>query len=90
LTISDVIFDALQQADPRWIQDSALTPGSDGAYGYNFAWMVPASLLAYTNTFDVQDNPVTHRIRADVKFTPVTGEPFVVPFEFPAVPVFTS
>src|SRR6516164_9140458 len=41
LVIATVVFNSLQQLDPRWTQDTAALPGSDGLYGYNFAWQVP-------------------------------------------------
>lgn len=77
LTIASVVFDSLQQTDPRWTRDSADEPGEDGAWGYNFLATMAASLFA-----DGGD-----RIQVDVKFTPASGEAFIVPFSF--VPVTT-
>lgn len=83
LTIADVIFDTLQTTalDPSWTEDST---------GYNFRYIMPASDLAWTAGVDFQGNPAPHTFQADVKFTPATGEPFIVPFIFPAVPRFVA
>lgn len=48
------------------------------AKGYNFLWTAPALALSIAG----------QRARADVKFTPVSGEVFVVPFEYNLVPVY--
>lgn len=72
LTVASVVFNSLIQQDPRW--EAA---GGDAA-GYNFLWEIPALALSMPG----------NRMRADVKFAPVTGEQFVVPFEGQLVPVF--
>lgn len=77
LTVSSTVFDNLQQSDPRWTRDSADYPGSDGAWGYNFACVIPAALLP---------NPVRYQI--DVVVTPVSGEPFRVVWSFTPVQVY--
>lgn len=80
LTIADVVFDDLQQNDPRWTKDAADLPGSDGRWGYNFLATLPASL--FTAGGD--------RIQVDIKITPVSGEPFVQPFQFTPRTVYIS
>lgn len=71
LAIALVIFDQLQQSDPRWTRDSAGSPGADSLWGYNFSATLPASLFTSSN-----------RQRVDVVFTPLSGEPFRQPFEW--------
>lgn len=71
LTISTVIFDSLQQSDPRWMLDSAGAPGPDGLWGYNFLATLPASLFTSSN-----------RQHVDVRFVPLVGEVFYGQFEW--------
>jgi hypothetical protein len=78
LTISQVIFDSLQQNSGIWTKDSALFPGSDGRWGYNFAFTVPVTALA---------NP-GDRMQVDVAFTPVTGPPFRIPYIWNSLKVY--
>ena len=88
LTISSVVFDSLQQADPRWTKDSASSVGEDGRYGYNFLATLPATLFT---AFDVDadtEEVTTHRYQVDVTFTPASGQPFRQAFQFPAVPTW--
>jgi len=91
LTVASVVYDDLQQSDFRWNQDSAATPGLDGAYGYNFLATIPASHFAQ---LDVRaESPFTvmsHRYRVDVLFTPTSGQAWIVPFEFTALATWTS
>lgn len=75
-----VIFDTLQLS-PLWTQDST---------GYNFKTVVMASFMSFTPTTDARGNPVTRRWQVDVKFAPVTGEPFVVVFQVDLVPAFIA
>jgi len=77
LTISTVIFDSLQQSDPRWTRDSAASPGADGLYGYNFRATLGASLFLSSN-----------RQHVDVVFTPLIGEAFRVSFEWTPLVVY--
>lgn len=72
LTISSVVFNSLQQADPRWTADSESEPGPDGEWGYNFAATLPAT--AFT------EDGATYQV--DVVFTPVTGQPWRCVFRF--------
>jgi len=93
LTISSVIFDSLQQSDPRWDKDDADNLGSDGSHGYNFRATIPASNFT---AVDVDSDPVppapdrvtAHRFQCDVKFTPASGEAFFQPFSFTGIPVY--
>lgn len=86
--IASSVFDALQQSDPRWTKDSAAYPGPDGAWGYNFAQVLPAALLPITALVPGQPPPAPHRVQVDVTFTPVSGQPVRVVFAFTPVPVF--
>ena len=79
LTITSVVFDSLQQSDPRWTRDSVGSPGPDGLWGYNFLATLPASLFANTNM---------NRQHIDVKFTPVTGEVFYGQWEWSPLPTY--
>lgn len=87
-TISSTVFDALQQADPRWTVDSAMNPGPDGAWGYNFAAVVPAADFPATALTPDAVLAAPHRYQCDVTFTPVSGEQFRVPFRWTPVPVW--
>ena len=77
LTISSVIFDQLQQSDPRWSRDSAASPGPDGLWGYNFLATLASTLFTSTN-----------RQHVDVVFTPLTGQPFRQPFEWTPIATY--
>lgn len=76
--VAAVVFDALQVQDGSWTKDSADSPGPDGAWGYNFRGIIPAA--NFTASGD--------RFQVDVAFTPATGEPFRVPFQFATVKVY--
>jgi len=78
-TIASTVFDALQQ-DALWTQDSATNPGTDGLWGYNFKFVVPAA--AFANSGD--------KFQVDGKFTPLSGENFVVTYTIPTLKVYTS
>ena len=81
--VASVVFDALQQADPRWTRDSAAVPGPDGRWGYNFLATLPAGLFAISPAPTVgllAATPV--RYQADVAFTPAAGEPFRQVFQW--------
>lgn len=90
LTVASVVFDSLQQADPRWSRDSAAYPGGDSTHGFNFLATIPAShfddVTVDSSTYDV----TSHRYRVDVKFTPTSGEAFIIPFEFTALATWTA
>lgn len=89
LTPSAVVFDALQQADPRWTRDSAAQLGSDGAYGYNFAATIAAADFGTSTLQPPGLNAATPaKYQIDVVFTPVSGQPFRVSFQVTALPVF--
>lgn len=86
LTIAQVVYDDLRQSDPRWTRDSAYHPGPDRAWGYNFLATLPAGLF---DDYDSDTGVVTHHeYQVDVKFTPVTGQPLVVPFRFRPVTTY--
>lgn len=70
LTVADVVFNDLQQTDPRWKWDDENNPGADGLWGYNFQAVIPGS--NFVNGGD------TYQV--DVVFTPTSGNPFRVPF----------
>lgn len=93
LTIGSVVFDALQQSDPRWTVDSVDRPGSDGSYGYNFLAVIPAStfpLGVFATPLPGMPiaPPAPAKFQVDVVMTPTTGEPFRMPFQFPVLPVY--
>lgn len=90
-TISDVIFDDLQQDDQLWHQDTAIRPGPDESYGYNFKATLSAGSfddhdVATTSPYEV----TRHRFQVDVKFTPTSGQPFVQSWEITSIPVYVS
>lgn len=88
LTPASVLFDALQQNDPRWTVDSAQQPGSDGTFGYNFLATLPASTFASSPLgVALTPGPVS-RYQIDVLFTPVSGEAFYAVFQATAIPVY--
>lgn len=80
LTIADVVYDSLQTG-AGWTEDSS---------GYNFRYTIPASDISWTPSLDSAGNPIAHQFQADVRFTPASGEPFVVPFYFWAIPTWVS
>jgi hypothetical protein len=79
LTVSSVVYDALQTGEGWSDVDST---------GYNFKYVVPATEFAHDP--DDDEAPIVHRYQVDVLFTPASGEPFVVPFQFNAYPVWVS
>jgi hypothetical protein len=90
-TISECVYDSLQQNDPRWTADSAASPGADGAHGLNFAATLPASLFALATLAapSVLAGPARARtVQCDVVFTPVTGEPWRVTFVWQTLPTY--
>ena len=89
LTISQVIFDSLQQSDPRWTLDSASQMGNDGSYGYNFAATLDSSAFATTTLAAPALTPQPANVyRIDLVFTPVTGSAFRVSWQAPAIPLY--
>lgn len=88
VTISTSVYDALQQDDPGWTKDNAylaaagLTP--DGAWGFNFAFTLPASLNPYT----VSSDGTAHRLHVDIIFTPVSGDAYRQQWEWTPERVF--
>lgn len=80
LTIPSVIYDSLQQQDGLWVKDGPGNLGPDGSWGYNFKTVIPASNFTVAASGD--------RYRVDVKFTPTSGEPFRLPFEFTTIQVY--
>lgn len=79
LVIASVIFDSLQTGE-GWSE-------VDGT-GYNFATVIPASEFAQDPNAD--PSVIDHRFQVDVLFTPASGQPFVVPFQFTAKPTWIS
>lgn len=77
LTVASVVFNTLVQNDPRWDIDSQYSPGADNQWGYNFLFTLPASALAKPDKYQL-----------DVRFVPVSGEPFTVPFALTALQVY--
>lgn len=71
LSIAATVFNNLQQSDPRWTMDSQANPGTDGLWGYNFSFTLPASAL-----------PNSVRYQVDVMFLTVTGGQFIVSWSF--------
>ena len=80
LVVASVVFNSLQQDDPRYTQDNECNPGPDGEWGYNFMTVIPASAFAISVLDSTADDPVPepHDYQIDVVFTPVSGEPFRV------------
>ena len=81
LTIASAWFDSLQW-DLTWQRDGPNNPAppppfGDGAYGFNFAVVMPAANFQ-----------AAHRFRVDVKVVPVAGEQFIIPFEFNAIATY--
>ncbi len=90
-TIASVVFDSLQQNDPRWQVDSATEPGSDGSHGFNFLAVLPATLFALTVL--AEPGVLTGfapgvQVQADVTFTPVSGQPWRISWRWRATPVY--
>ena len=78
------VFDALVLTDPRWTVDNAAAPGADGAYGYNFLAVLPATLFALTAIVAPTSplvRPQYRQIQADVAFT-LASEPFRVTWQW--------
>ena len=90
-TVASCVYDALQQDDPRWSADSAIHPGADGSWGYNFAGelaatLFPATALAAPGALAGPAAP--QRLQADVAFTPVLGQPLRVIWSWQQLPVY--
>ncbi len=79
LVVADCIFDALQTGEGWSEVDST---------GYNFSCVIPAT--EFGDDPDSDPTPITLRYQVDVLFTPASGQPFVVPFQFSAVPTQIS
>ncbi len=79
---AEAILEALVQDDRRWDQDSAAAPNpEDESWGYNFLAVIPA--VTFPASVPAPPNVLAGRtsgplLQADVTFTPVTGEPFVL------------
>ena len=80
LTIASVVFDTLQTGN-GWDQD---------ATGYNFRAILPASAFAWTPEVDAAANPKPHRFQVEVRFTPSSGEQFVIVFGLFVHPTWIS
>jgi hypothetical protein len=78
LTVTQVVFNNLQQSDPRWTRDSSDTPGPDGQWGYNFAFALPAAALPSGGV----------RYQIDAVFVPISGESFRVSWSVVPVTVY--
>ena len=89
LAVASVVYNSLQQSDPRWDVDDAAHPGKDVAWGWNFGFSIPAAHFA---TFDVESTSpfkeTPHRYRVTVEFFPVTGAVFRQNFEGMALPTW--
>lgn len=79
-TVSDTVFDALQQSDPRWTRDGEGNPGSDGSWGYNWAGVVPAVTFEAAAMTSAGIAACPPRYQIDVAFTPASGQPFRVSY----------
>lgn len=91
LTISACIFDNLQQFDPRWDRDSQSRPGPDGAHGFNFCAVIPATnFTGYTVGSDAPYVVTSHIFQIDVCFTPTSGQKFYQSWRFSSLPVYGS
>lgn len=90
LTISSVVFDSLQQASDRWTISSADTPHQkDKSYGYNFLAEFAASLFTDFDVGAASPYDVTpHVFEIDIKFTPASGQPFVLAAKFTPIPTY--
>lgn len=82
LTVSAVIFDDLVQTDDLWTKDGPGNLGTDGRWGYSFKHVIPAS------TFTIASSG--HRCRAQVLFTPTSGQQFRADYEFDTLKVFSA
>jgi len=90
LTVSDVIFDDLQQDDWRWRRDSKLKPGEDSQHGYNFRATLAAGNFDDHDVDSTSKEVTRHEFQVDVKFTPASGEPFVQTWRLTSIPVYVS
>lgn len=79
-TVASVIFDSLQQTDNAWTVDDADNLGEDGRWSYNYKWTLAGTVVTVALS--------GHRFQIDVRFTPVTGEPFTIPFIFKSTKTF--
>lgn len=90
LTVSSVVFNALQQSDQRWTADSQYAPGTDRRWGYNFLATLPAASFAdlfavdSASPFDV----TPYKVQVSVVFTPASGQPFRQVFQFTPIPTW--
>jgi hypothetical protein len=83
LVVGMVVFPNLIQTDPRWIWDSAARPGPDGAWGYNFLYVLAASLFPLPTLQPGSQFVQPDQLQADIVMTPnnpaVNGNPFHLP-----------
>lgn len=79
-TVSASVFDNLQQADLAWTKDDVDNKGSDGRYGYNFKATVAATIVTIALS--------GHTFQVDVRFTPASGQPFIVAFRVATLKIF--
>ena len=87
--VASVIFDSLQQADPRWTADSRQAPGPTGDWGYNFLATLPAALFpAESLPAGFNSGPGPHPYQVDVRFTPSAGEVFTIVYLLSVYPTF--
>ncbi len=81
--VASVIFNSLQQADTRWVRDSATQLGVDKAWGYNFLAVIPASAYAGPALIAMANAYLPDVLQADVTITPTTGNPFkLAPYQW--------
>ncbi len=93
LTISQVVYNALQQSDPSWTQDSATQPGPDGLWGYNFAALLPASNFTAFDVTSATAAPtpnlvIPHKFQASITLNPVSGQPLVLVYASTPIPTW--
>lgn len=90
--VASLVYDNLQQGDPRWSIDSANNPGEDGRHGWNFLLLLAASLFTAALTFTVESaapfRVTRYELQVSVVFTPATGQKFHVPYPFAAFPTW--
>ena len=85
LTVSSVIYDALQQpaaGTTLWTKDGPGNLGPDLTWGFNFATVIGASNFSVARS--------GHTFLIQVLFTPASGEQFRVTYEVPTLKVFSS
>lgn len=78
-TVSEVVFNSLQQDGNLWTRDSAANLGPDGSHGFNYRFVVPATYFSVASSGDW--------FRVNVVITPTSGQQFRLIFEFATLTV---